>query len=432
MENDFVNTLSHKERKRYHIYALASTWFGCFSDVMIDSSAILILYFAMLGASDSETMFTTAFVSIASMLFMIPASGLVNKLGAKSVVAISSFIGTSACLLMAIAPIFGTSYGCFVALSGCFIYSISKATWPVAWYVVLGNILLPKERGNFLGFMRFSYYILTGITFWIIGHYMGKNPPILFLQVVIAIIGIMVLGRTFFISMIRLPEQVSGRLDFAKSFKSVVRNTPLVGFAAYVGFICLAFAAVLPLTLLYLKSGLNLPEGLVQEISAVGIGGLVLGFFVYGRLVKLIGIKNVQIIVHLIYIITPLCLFFCSKEVPYVEWIAGAFYVLGSFGFACFYCYMSQEILALSRPSNLSMASACVQTYQFIGTTGSRGAISFLIGSGMLASSWTKWGINFTHFQTLFLISSAIAVFCLIMVFCLPSVIKDKEDYYNP
>lgn len=312
MKNDFVYSLNDKERKRYQLYALFSTFFGCFSDVMVDSSAILILYFAMLGADKSTVMSSTGYVAIASMLLMIPASGLVNKLGAKSVVAISSVIGMSSCLLMAAAPFFGREWACNIALVGCFAYSISKATWPVAWYVVLGNILLPSERGNFLGFMRFSYYILTGVVFWAVGYAMGSNPPEWFLQAVISVIGVMILGRTLFISMIKLPEEKTKTLELGKSFKSVIKNYALIGFSVYVCFICLAFAAVLPLTLIYMKEGLAMGDGLVQEISAFGIGGLVFGYFVYGRLVRLAGIRNVQLLVHAIYIATPLGLFFCS------------------------------------------------------------------------------------------------------------------------
>ncbi len=433
MKNDFVYSLNDKERKRYQLYALFSTFFGCFSDVMVDSSAILILYFAMLGADKSTVMSSTGYVAIASMLLMIPASGLVNKLGAKSVVAISSVIGMSSCLLMAAAPFFGREWACNIALVGCFAYSISKATWPVAWYVVLGNILLPSERGNFLGFMRFSYYILTGVVFWAVGYAMGSNPPEWFLQAVISVIGVMILGRTLFISMIKLPEEKTKTLELGKSFKSVIKNYALIGFSVYVCFICLAFAAVLPLTLIYMKEGLAMGDGLVQEISAFGIGGLVFGYFVYGRLVRLAGIRNVQLLVHAIYIATPLGLFFCSPIVPHVEYISGFLYVLGSFGFACFYCYLSQEILALSRPQNVSMASAFVQTYQYVGTMCARSVMMpFLLGSGALAAGWTKWDINFSQFQTLFLICACFAIFCLVMAFSLPSAVKEREDYYNP
>ena len=50
---NYASTLSSAQRKKYRILAYASTWFGNFSDVMIDSSAILILYFTMLGSSSS-------------------------------------------------------------------------------------------------------------------------------------------------------------------------------------------------------------------------------------------------------------------------------------------------------------------------------------------------------------------------------------------
>ena len=47
----FAETLTDRERRRGRIHAYFACYFGCISEVMLDSSAIIILYVGMLGGS---------------------------------------------------------------------------------------------------------------------------------------------------------------------------------------------------------------------------------------------------------------------------------------------------------------------------------------------------------------------------------------------
>ena len=174
--NSPANALSDQCRKKFRSYAYASTWFGCFADLLPESSAVIILYLAMLGASNTLIMLSTGISGIVSMFLLIPASCIVDKLGPRKVVNISCCVACVSYLIMATAPFFGTAAQ-YVVLVGCIIFCVSKPLWTAAWYPILGEILKPSERGDFLGFMRFSYYILTGSVFFLIGLLMGKNRP---------------------------------------------------------------------------------------------------------------------------------------------------------------------------------------------------------------------------------------------------------------
>ena len=44
----FAETLTDAQRKRARLYAYFSAYTGCISEVMLDSSAIIIIYFTML------------------------------------------------------------------------------------------------------------------------------------------------------------------------------------------------------------------------------------------------------------------------------------------------------------------------------------------------------------------------------------------------
>ena len=54
--SNFAETLTPQERKRGRFLAYFACYFGCISEVMLDSSAIIIVYISMLGGSKDEVM----------------------------------------------------------------------------------------------------------------------------------------------------------------------------------------------------------------------------------------------------------------------------------------------------------------------------------------------------------------------------------------
>lgn len=430
--DEYVKTLSDETRRRYRLYAYASTWFGCFSDVVMDSSAIIILYIAALGGGNGMVMFSTSLVGIMSMFFLIPTSRLVDKLGIKKVIGIACYIAFASYLTMAAGAFCGSWLGKYVAIFGCMCYCVSKPLWMGAWFPLLTNILLPSERGDFLGFMRFSYNILTGTVLFAVGVAMGEKPPIWLLQAVIAITGMLVLGRIFFIAKIKIPPHVPTKHNLRKAVSTAFKNSSMVAFCAYVCFLSVAFMPVIPLAFVYMKNGLDCGDNVVQIISSIGIGGQILSFLVYGRLVRRIGIRNMQLLVHGLFVAIPAALFFCGNSTPFLPEITGFLLFSASFAYGCFYCSFSQETLALARPGNVAMATAVCQTYQLAGTAIGRSATSFVLGYGILSAAWTVGGTAFNHFQTLFLICAAMSLLSAVLLVCIPSVMPENDNYYNP
>ena len=429
---NFAETLTPEARRGARLNAYASTWFGCFTDVMIDSSAIIILYLTMLKSSEMATMFAMSFSGIVAMFMMIPMAGVVDRFGVKRCIYASAWIALGSYLLMAIAPVFGKTAASGIVLTGCLLFSVSRPLWSAAWYPLLNDILLPEERGTFFGRMRFSYMILTGSVFFVIGLVMGENPPEWFLQTVIGAAGLLMFGRIVCISRIPVSASAEGKYDLKKAFGISIRNGPLVSFSVYVCCLSAAFCSLAPLVLLYLKKGIGCGDNVVQTVSSVGIAGLICGYFFYGPLLAKIGMKRLQLITHALYIVIPFLLFLCGKSMPAPAWIAGGLLFIGNFAFACFNCSFSRETLALARPDNSVMAMAFCQTYQQLGMGSGRVVTSFLLGSGMLATQWNWRGLSVCNYQTLFLIEAFFGLFCLIMLFCIPSVVPKHEDYYEP
>ena len=427
----YAESLPPQDRKRYVLYAYASTWFGCFADVMMDCTALIVIYFVLLKTSNSLIMFSSAIAGLVQIPLLIPASMLVDRFGVKRMVCVSCLMSCAGYCTMAVAP-FAGSFAQYVMLAGVFIFSSSRPIWSSSWYPVLSDILLPEERGTFFGRMRFSYYILTGTVFYFVGLIMGKTPPVWYLQVATCLTGILALGRFFFINKIKLSDCKNSKFELKKSFSISIHNSPLVGFSTYCCFFSLAISAIIPLALIYLKQSLGFDAGTVQKLSTMGIAGSVSGFLLYGWVQKKMGMRNLQISVHILWIFVALGFFCCFKGMPMLMPFTALLLFLSYLGVAWFNCCFSQECLALSRPGNTAMAAALANTYNNIGNAVGRTAGSLLLGHGLLASSWQWNGLTVTNFQSIFLFCAAGAVFCLVLLFNLPSVISTHDNYYKP
>jgi hypothetical protein len=88
--------------------------------------------------------------------------------------------------------------------------------------------------------------------------------------------------------------------------------------------------------------------------------------------------------------------------------------------------------MALARPDNRTMAAAFLATYSGIGSASSRFLTSFVLGAGMLVPRWTRGGITFCSYQTLFLFFAVLLTFFLLLLFLVPSIVPKNRDYYVP
>ena len=274
----FAETLTEKERKRARIHAYFACYTGCISEVMLDSSAIIIVYLSLLGTSDMLVMLSTSFSGILGMLLLIPYAALISHIGLKKASTIACIIGCSGFLIMAMAPFFG-KFQHITAIIGCLVYCAQRSLYGAAWYPMLDTFLRPQDRGSFFGTMRYSYMIVSGTLFYFIGKLMGKDPSIVLLQTIIGIAGLLVLGRMY--CMLQFPDNTlerTAKLNIRKSLGISLRNGPLVTYSVYVCLISIAYTSLVPLTLLYLKNYVNLPAGQVQIFSTIGIAGSITGF----------------------------------------------------------------------------------------------------------------------------------------------------------
>ncbi|OQA86681.1 MAG: Major Facilitator Superfamily protein [Lentisphaerae bacterium ADurb.Bin242] len=429
----YAAQLTGKERRKARFNAIASAWCGCVSELMLDGNAIIILYITMLGGDDTFSMFSTSITGIAYVLLLIPSAGLSDRIGLKRSNTIACYVGAASFVGLALVPLAGPAAR-YLAIGFIFLYCLSRPLYVSVWFPLLDNFLRPADRGRFFSRMRFSYMILNTLLFFGLGLVMGKNPPVWILQVSIAIGGLLVLGRLYFMNKLPVDPKLgtSASYDLKKAFDISVKNAPLVGFSIYSCFLSAAVCSTLPLSIIYLKNHLKVTADIIMIITAVSMAALIVGYYFSGTLLRKLGTKRMVVLIHVTYMLVPFGLFFCNNNQTGTVIAIAALQFVYNYNFACFNVLFASEMLALARPGNKTMAMAFCNTFSSGGAAMGRIVTSLLLGSGMLASEWMFRGTKICYFQSMFLIYSFSAALCLLLLFLVPAVVPRHEDYYEP
>lgn len=428
----YAETLTSLQRKKYERNAILSTWFGCISEQMIDSNALLVLYIVMLGGKDSISMFSTSLSSIASVLLLIPCAGLAVKFGLRLTYSFACIVGCLAFLGIAAAP-FAGSYAQTTVIACAFIYSLTRPVYSSTWYPLLDNFLLPEGRGKFFGKMRFSYMILNTVLIYILGKIMGTEPPIIIIQAIFVFGGLTLLGRKF--EMDRMPLNPNAKrepVNIPLALGICIKNGPLVGFSIYSCLINMAFYAVIPLATVYMKTYLKYDANTLMTYASVALLGSILGYAAVAKILPKYKTKRCLIASHICGIIVCVLLLAAVPGNPLMKPILYAAFLLNGFTAAFMLCINSIEMLALARPGNKVMAMAFVSTVTNLGTAVGRLGSTLILWTGALAASWEFAGMTMSKFQFIFGFFTCSMIFFLILLPLAPAIIPKHHDYYHP
>ncbi|MFA7231364.1 MAG: MFS transporter [Victivallaceae bacterium] len=423
--------LTDVQRKKARLDATLSSCFGSLPSVMIQDSAVIILFATILGAGDMLSLTTSSIAGIANCLLLIPAAYLADRWGFKKSIINFQSIAFVMVLLMASSPWFGVGAKLILLLSiSCF--SICTTIYVAAWFPLLDGFLLEKDRGHFFGMMRFSWQLVSLLFFFICGLIIGKNPPIWILQIIIAVTAFGLLGRSFYIHKLPALPKDRPKMNFRQGLIEAVGNKPLSGFSVYLCCLYLAASATLPLTFLYLKKYLLVPDNIVVIISSLALSGSITGFLFAGRIIGRLGIKKVLLIVHFSFAIINLCLVFISGGSTLCLTTITLLLVTYSFFMACSSVAVTSEMMALASPDNRAMAMAFCGSFYAAGTAGSRFLSSLIIGSGMLAPHWMLGSIKVSHYQTMYLVYGCAIIFVCMLLVIVPAVFPKGTYRYMP
>ena len=439
MGQDFAATLCDADRKKYRRYALFSCLGGCVAEVVVDTNVLIILYQKYLGAENSKSMFATAMSGLASVLLLIPFAGITDKIGLKKAAWQSCIWAFAAFAIMGCAPwIFSNSIASSIVLVGLFMYGLTRPLYAAAWFPYMDNFLLPKERAGFFSGMRFFYTLQNAALILFLGQVLVRfEAPVWLLQLTLLLAGALQLVRYYFMAQLPVnPDENKGREKYnvLKALNISIKNSPLVGFSIYRSMLGFAMASVMPLTYIYMKTTLKLPDSLIVYVTVAGMFGSVLGYSLAGWFIRRFGSKCTILVSHLTYVLAPFILlssiFFSNIYVMLGLFIAGDF-VLGIIS-AIWGVQSSAEMLALARPGNKVMAMAFCGTVPAIGGAVSRIFTSIALGAGFFAATW-QWGeVYGTWYHGLIIVFSLLNMLFTILLLVVPAVVPEHEDYYNP
>ncbi len=411
--------------------SIKSACYGALSSVMIQDSAIIILFATILGAGDMLSMITTSTQGIASCLLLVPAAFLSGRLGYKKTIMQFTAIGAVMIMLLAACPWFH-GYAKAVLLLSIIMFSVCMTVYAAAWFPLLDGFLVKSDRSDFFGVMRFSWQTFAVIFCFVCGLIIGKNPEIWMLQVIIAVSGLGLLGRMYYIGRIPDGHQEKENISFTEGISEAIANKSLAGFSVYICCLYLAAYSTPPLTFIYIKKSLLVADNIIIIISSIALVGTLLGFLTAGKIIDKIGIKRMLLCIHFFFAFVNLTLFFIGTYSVFNLILITALLATYGFAAACSSIAISTEMMELASPNNKAMSMAFCGSCFSAGTGGSRLLASLILGSGMLAPEWFIGTMKISHYQTLFLVYGCAILFVCLLLVLVPAIFPKGNYRYMP
>ncbi len=411
------------------MHVIFSACFGALSSGLIGDSPIIMIMAEKMHAGPALSLVTTALIPLSYAVMLLPMGFLAAKLGYRKTILTFTLLGFCAMLLVTFSSWGGIS-GPTIMLTGIFLYGVFLSAYNAAWFPFLDNILPKEQRHSFFGYMRFSWQGSNVLFIFICGLLIGKTPSMFALQTVTLIATLGLLGRILHVWQIPQPSEKSEPVRFLVGVGDAIRNKALSGYSVYLCFLYLFSFSTQPLAFIYVKNGLNIPANLVVIVSALALAGAILGFLTSGMIINRLKLRPVMVACHLTFIVINLSMFLISGNSVYHIALITLLLFINAFMLSLVSITTTSEMLGLSTPWNRAMSMAYCGSFYSLGSGGARLLSSLILGSGMLAPTWTLGSQVFSNYQTLFLFNGCSLIFACLLLVLVPAVFpKGKYRY---
>ena len=422
----FADTLPDNVRRKGQRYAITSALFGCISEWVNDSNAIIILFLVMLGGSEAFSLFSSSFSALASVLLGMPCALLISRIGLRRSYTSATFFGMVMFLLMASAPMFGPRAK-YVVMIGALCYNLSRPLYSNSWYPMCGNVLRSDERGKFFSTMRFSYMILNTCLLYLAGRFMGDEPQLWKFQVIILFAAVMAFGRVF--CMNKMPIDKSEEKEagnFIRSLCSLFNEHGVLGYAFYLFAAYTASIGLLPLCIIYMKKGLAFGADTIMTVTSCRLCGMIIGFVTVRFATRLFSVRRYQVLTHILLVLVSFFVLFVRPDGAHSAILMGILFFSSGLAYAHLMCLSSMRTIELAPQNNRVVAMSFCLVMQSIGSVISTLGATLLLASGALAPKWTVFGVDFSHYHFMFIIYFLLCVFSMLFLILVPGQKKES------
>ncbi|NLL84169.1 MAG: MFS transporter [Lentisphaerae bacterium] len=396
------------ERRNMRLATLSACW-GAIPQVLVKDSGVFVIFAALIGASEMVAVLSTALQDIALCLLMLPLAALSDRIGVQRQIVLAVFAAAVAILIAAAAAWFPMMATLIMMLS-LTVFAIAMSAYTSSWFPLLERIVPLSERSRFFGRMRFAWQLTSALFVFGAGWYVGHHATIGQLQLIIVVAAVLSLGRGYFISRVKMSPVVIEPMRLGAAIRDAVANRSLTGFGVYLFFLYLAANAAIPVVIVFARNYLLLSDSMVVTLSAVAMSGLIGGFLASGLIVKRMGVKGVLLVAHSGFALLNLALLCVHSSAMVSVVVLALILVLYGFIFAIASVAVSSELLELASPSNKAVSIAFGYSLYAAGLGGARALASLVLGSGILAESWSLGALEFSRYHTIFL-ANAVGVF---------------------
>ncbi len=408
---------------------LSACW-GAISQVMVKDSSVIIIFAALIGASEMTAVLSTSLQDIAVCLFMLPLAALSDRVGIKKQIMVAVSISTVALLMVAASPWAGRGAEVVLLLSLC-VFAVAISAYTSAWFPLLEQVVPPAERGLFFGRLRFSWQLVAALFIFGSAWFVGRYASVPRLQLVITAAALAGIGRMWYIARIDLkgPAAAGTAMPLFQSILAVLRNRQLTGFSIYLFFLYAAANGTIPVVYIFARSHLKLGDDLIVMLSAVAMSGLIAGFLIGGRFIHRYGVRRVFLGSHIGFILLNfLLLGVHGGGAGTVALLMLTLFCYG-FLFACASIAVSSQLLALAQPLSKAVSIAFGYTLYSGGLAMSRVVASLALGSGILAPEWRFGSIVFTRYHSLFLCFGTGVLYAMLLLVMIPGMVREVKRY---
>jgi hypothetical protein len=377
-------------------------------EVTLTDSAVILLFAGMLGAGARLSLMMTSLLPLLNGLCIVPMAIVAARSGGSRRLTLGAcLLAGAAYFAAAAAPWFGRAAAA-VLLTAIFCFALFMAGFVAGWFPLIDSFLEPSRRIAFFGRLRLCHQ-MAGVAFLFgVGLLIGRNPDAWTMQTVLFVSAFIFLGRAGFIARIPVfPERNGGgATGMRRGLAGAMANQPLIGFGRYVFALNLAAYGTVPLALLELKNQLHAPDNAVVTVSATALAGMLLGYALTAKAVRLLTVPGLFQCAHLVFALIALTLFCIGRGGVSVYILIAVLLLIHSFFVAATSVVSSSEMLALADVDNKVVDMALFGMFFYGGMGVSRLAASLFMGAKTATACWHAGGFAVCRYQFVFLLSA--------------------------